>query len=399
MASTLRVLHVISSLDPLAGGPTASLIGMAIAQAQSGLEVSILSTFAAKAPVEVIEELRRAGIKGEMIGPTTGRLMKHPELARRTDSAVAQADIVHIHAMWEEVQHQAARASQRRGVPYLIQPHGMLTRWSLAQSKWVKRVMLAFRVSRNLRRAAAIHYTTAMEHSQSLSFPGRTLIEPNGIDTGEFANLPARGTFRSQYPQTQGKPLIVFLGRIHPGKGLRHLVPALARCRCKKAMLAIVGPNSENKKKVIEGLIVLHGLQDRVIFTGMICGAEKVAALTDADLFCLPSDHENFGMAIVEALASGTPVIVSKHVAIWKEIVDAGVGAAVDQDAQTLGGEISRWLEDDQLRDSARSKARAFVWEHYDWSTIGGRWKSNYQALLNAGVCGGGRAIEVGMPR
>jgi glycosyltransferase involved in cell wall biosynthesis len=207
------------------------------------------------------------------------------------------------------------------------------------------------------------------------------LVQRLGLDLSEFDVLPPRGSFRSRYPQIGDRPLVVFLGRIHPGKGLEHLVPALAMADVPEAMLAVVGPDSENFQATIERAVDQHGLRDRVIFTGMLRGADRVAALADADLFCLPSDHENFGMAIIEALAAGVPALISDHVAIWRDVVAAGVGAATAPRADALAPELRRWLTDKRLATEAANQARAFVKREYDLTRIAQRWKEHYSRL------------------
>jgi glycosyltransferase involved in cell wall biosynthesis len=382
MPVPLNVLHVISSLEASAGGPTTALQGLAIAQRKAGIRTRVISTYSTSASSPAAEALRAAGVEVELIGPAKGRLMRHRRLRSMVTAAVERADVVHINAMWEQVQHEAARAAVRAGVPYVITPCGMMTGWSLSQSKWAKRLMLAVRVGRNLRRSAAIHYSTALEATESAVPHTRVLVEPNGVDLQEFQHLPAKGFLRNKFPQIGDRLILVFLGRIHPGKGVEHLIPALAVCPMKNVVLVVIGPDSENHKALIDSLIRAQGVETQVFFTGRVAASERASALADADLFCLPSDHENFGIAIIEALAAGVPVIVSRHVGIWREIVDAKVGSATGQDPAALGHELGRWLEDPTLRTAAAANAKAFVSERYDWSKIALRWETHYREIL-----------------
>jgi glycosyltransferase involved in cell wall biosynthesis len=173
--------------------------------------------------------------------------------------------------------------------------------------------------------------------------------------------------------------MILFLGRVHYGKGLEVLVPALAKMRRKDAMLVVAGPDPTGYRATIESL----GREslERIIFTGMIGGEERLAALRDADVLALPSFHENFGLAVVESLAAGTPVVISDQVYLHPEISRAGVGAVVPLDADALARELDRWLDDEALRRDAASKAAAFVRERYDWDTIARRWVGHYAKL------------------
>lgn len=381
MIPPMRVLHVIPSIDARSGGPITALAGLATAQSRAGLAVTVLSTYRDSLGVPDASRLRSAGIDVQLVGPTSGKLERHPDLAATVDRLVATADVAHLHGVWEELQHLTARTCQRRGVPYVVTPHGMLTHWSLGQSRWPKRLMLAWRVHRNLQRAAALHFTTEPERHESAAVRLRTpsLVETLGLDLSEFEQLPLRGTFRNCHPQIAQRPLVLFLGRIHPGKGLEYLVPAMAAVP--DAILAVVGPDSENFRAEVERRATRAGVADRIVFTGMLAGADRVAALADADLFCLPSDHENFGLAIVEALAAGVPAVISDRVAIWKELVEAGVAAATPPTADAVGRELRRWLDDSAMRTAAAARTRPFVWSRYDWRRIAERWASHYAAL------------------
>src|SRR5207237_6015303 len=142
------------------------------------------------------------------------------------------------------------------------------------------------------------------------------------------------------------KPIVIFLGRIHSGKGLELLIPAMAMLKRRDAMLVIAGPDG-NFRAQADALIAQHRLAERVIFTGLVTGADRLAALADADLLALPSYHENFGLVVIEALACGTPVVVSDQVGLRPEITAQQVGALVPNDSAALAPELGRWLADD----------------------------------------------------
>lgn len=378
----MRVLHVISGLDARAGGPVVTLAGLVQGQVRAGMEVSIFSSWQEGADPAAAQEFRSCGAQVEQVGPAKTALQWHPKLRQTVSECVGRADIVHIHGLWEEAQHQAARAAARKNIPYLIRPCGMLAPWSLAKGTLKKQLYLALRLRRTLNRAAALHFDSEMEQELAaglkLQAPG--IVEPNGVRLDEFSTLPPRGAFRGRYPQTGRRPLISFLGRIHPGKGVEYLLPAFARLTG-DAMLVIGGPDSEGFLGKMQARAAELGIANRVIFTGALRGAQRVEMLVDSDLFCLPSEHENFGVAIIEALAAGVPAIISPEVGIHKQITRAGVGAAVATDPITLSAELERWLANTELRRVAAEKARPFVWRNYDWQQIAVRWLGHYQKL------------------
>jgi glycosyltransferase involved in cell wall biosynthesis len=146
-------------------------------------------------------------------------------------------------------------------------------------------------------------------------------------------------------------------------------------------MLVVAGPDPTGYGATIKSLAEAAGVADRIVYTGMIEGAEKLAALHDADLLAAPSYHENFGLAVIEALACGTPVVISDQVNLHPEIAAAGVGGVVPLDVERLARELDRWLADESLRQSAARRAHAFVRERYDWDGIARRWVGHYEHL------------------
>jgi len=378
----MRIFHVIPNLDPSAGGPTTALIGMASAQARAGLDVSVLTTWRQGQSPDVDKGLEQAGVKVTQVGPVAGALRRHSDLTNQIDRLVGDADVVHIHSVWEEPQHLAARAAIKQGKPYIFTPHGMLDPWSLAQKKWKKRLYMAWRLRRDLNQASALHFTTEAERDacRALGLKPQSVVISLGISWDEFENLPARDGLRKKYPQIEDRKVLVFLGRIHPGKGVEYLVPALAQTRT-RPVLVVVGPDSNGFRATIEATVDQAGVKDRVIFTGMLKGQDRVAALAGADLFALPSDHENFGMSVVESLAAGTPVIVSNEVALSSDVSSGKVGSVVQRDPKSIAAAIDSWLSDKSELNRVRDRCRTFARDRFDWTLIAKKWVNFYAQL------------------
>jgi glycosyltransferase involved in cell wall biosynthesis len=379
----MRVLHVISNIDPSLGGTSTALIELARAQRRVPIDVSVLSTFNTPSDLAA-DQLRRDGVSVSLVGPTDQPLMRHPEIEPALRQRIHEFDVVHIHALWEEIQHRAAVVARETNIPYVITPHGMLDPWSLRQSKWKKKIYLALRMRKNLNRAAAIHYTSDIERdlARRLRLKARTIVEPNGVDLGEFDDLPPHGAFRIKHELAGNRPIVLFLGRLHPKKGLDLLIPAFAGAAPQNAVLIIVGPEGqEGYLEHVRGLAKQHEIADRVIFTGMLRGRARIEALVDADLFCLPSHQENFGIAVVEALAAGCPVLISDQVNIHREITAAGVGVVVPMDVEALRTAMYEWLSQPHLRAEASTRAPAFVRRRYDWNVIAQHWAAHYAKL------------------
>jgi glycosyltransferase involved in cell wall biosynthesis len=379
----LRILHVISSLDPRDGGTTTLIDALARAQKGAGLEVSVVSNFAAGFDDVVVRRLRDSGIPVELIGPNKHFLAWHPQISPTLRRLVPTADVVHIHALWEEIQHRAARVAHAAGRPYVFTPHGMLDPWSLRQSRLKKQIYLALRLRRDLNQASAIHYSDEAERDlvAPLKLRPRAFVLRHLLDLSEFEQLPPRGSFRRECGVPNNKLLLLFLSRLHPKKGLDLLLPAFASLRRDDVYLILAGPGPQDYVQTLRGRADELGITPRVIFSGMMAGPRRIAAFVDADLFVLPSYQENFGLVVIESLAAGTPVVISDQVNIHRQISTAEVGEVVGTNVPELAGALGRWLGNANLRAAAAERAKRFVAEQYDARTIAQQWVEFYGSL------------------
>jgi glycosyltransferase involved in cell wall biosynthesis len=391
--ANVRVLHAISGIDPRLGGPAVALAGMSVAQKRQGMEVTIAYSWVDMPAEQAAATLRDEGVAVSAIGPCRDPMSRHSGMVQFLRPMIEAADVVHIHGIWEQVQWKAAHLARKANVPYVFTPHGMLDPWNMSRRPLRKRLYLMAGMRRRLNGAAAIHVMTEIERGYvaRLRLRPRLVVEPLGLDWRECESLPEEGAFRAAYPALERRPLVLFLGRIDQGKGLELLVPAFAqllRSRSQQTkpapMLVIAGPDHGYRPHV-EAEIQQLGLKQHVLFCGMLNNQKRIAALRDAYLLCLPSWHENFGLAAAEALACGTPVIVSDQVNIHPQIRQAGMGAVVRLDVDELAHELGRWLEDDDLRRRAGAAGRDYARQNWDWQTLAGHWRQWYGGISPAG--------------
>jgi glycosyltransferase involved in cell wall biosynthesis len=383
--STLRVLHVTSGIDPRQGGVSTAIAAMVAAQIEAGILVSFVSTMGRDADPTIADRLRKLGANVRLVGPSTRVLAWHRDIKPVLRSMIPPADVVHIHGVWEEIQHRAARIAHGVNKPYLFTPHGMLDPWGLSQRSLKKRLYMALRLRRDLNEANAIHCTSETEREllPGLNLAAPVIVEKLIIDLSEFDSPPPRGSFRQKFSALRDKPMMLFLGRIHPKKGFDLLIPALGRMQPADAMLVIAGPDEDGYLAKVMEMVRGAGLAPRVIFTGMLYGVDRVAALCDADLFVLPSYQENFGIAVIESLAAGTPVVISDQVNIHRQIQERQIGGVVKTEVSALAGELTRWMTDAKLRRDASEQARKFVFEEYDRRKIAARWLEHYRGITS----------------
>lgn len=387
----MRVLHVVPSLDPLAGGTVAAVDGLARAQAAAGLEVEVFATFSEPAAASVAPVLKAAGVKVTAVGPTAGALRRHPDMAALLRPLVKQADVVHLHGLWEEPQWLASTLARKTSTPVMLSPHGMLDAWPLRQ-KWLKkRLYRLWRLDPMLKRASAFHLTTDEEASSvaRFGFDATRVVVPLGLDLSEFQPPPDAGRFRSRNPGLGDDPLVLFLSRLHHKKGVELLIPAFAelvsaggRLQNTRHRLVVAGPPASPAYFAsLAAQAEATGVADRIHFVGNQEGVERIEAMVDADVFVLPSHQENFGIVVVEAAAAGLPLVVSEHVNLASFVSRENLGAVVSLNVEVLAAALADVLLSPD-RKAIGDRARACAAAEFDWAAIGPKWEGVYAAML-----------------
>ncbi|MBB6430789.1 glycosyltransferase [Algisphaera agarilytica] len=384
---SLKALHVIPTLDILAGGTSAALSGMASAQAQAGIKVSVVATYAEDGVETFAPFLTEQGVDVTLLGPTSGSLRRHPDLEPTLRQQIPAHDVVHVHGLWEEPLHLAFKLARELGRPAMLSPHGMLDRWSLEQSKLKKQIYLAWRLRKHLKHVDAFHFTTDEERESvgRFGYPGKPMVVPLGLDLDEFDPLPDAGRFRARYPKLGDKPYALFLSRLHHKKGLELLLPAFAQLREQHPdwRLVVAGPpENDAYLESLQALTKSLGMveDEEMFFVGMQRGAERIEAMVDASFFVLPSYQENFGIVVAEAGAAGLPLVISEHVNLASYVESNELGTITVQDVDQLRQSLDQTIRRDDLADVGR-RARSTTLEHFDWKNIGRRWIDVYGQL------------------
>jgi glycosyltransferase involved in cell wall biosynthesis len=245
---------------------------------------------------------------------------------------------------------------------------------------------------RNLNQAAALHFTTTEERAltQPLGLKAPGVVIPLGLHLQEYSGAERPGAFRRAYPGTQGKKIILFLGRLNFKKGLDLLAQAFGPIGRQRddVHLVLAGPDNEGYANQVREQLQTEGLVAQCTFTGMLLGDKKLAAFRDADVFVLPSYTENFGIAVVEAMACGLPVVISDKVNIWQDVKKARAGYVVECDAQAVGAALSAILDDPEQGKAMGQRGRRLVAERFTWEKIGAQMRQLYrQVAEQARLC------------
>ena len=386
--SAIRILHVLASLALRTGGPAKAALDMARAVAKLGHEVAIFTTTRELDSAEwpsLGVPIAKDGVEIRYFQDHFPRVFATSlPLARALEGAIPRSDIVHLHSLYLFHDWATARICRRHAVPYLLRPHGTLDPYQWRQHRWRKAVLeIAFQ-NRVLREAAALHYTS--EEEMRLAAPNAQgtpgVVVPNGLDLAEYAELPPSGEFRAAHPEIGERRIVLFLGRLNFKKGLDLLVPAFGEAVAANGdlHLVIAGPD-DGMEPPIRRLVQASGLGPRVTFTGMLAGRAKLAALRDAYLFALPSYAENFGIAVVEAMACGLPVAISNQVNIWREIEAAGAGLIGTTDVASVAGQLKTLAADPQAAAAMGTRGKALVTAKFSWAHIAHDLEAVYRRL------------------
>ncbi len=301
---------------------------------------------------------------------------------------IQASDLVHIHSLYLFHDLVAGHYCRQYGVPYLMRPHGTLDPFIYRRHRWRKRLMEFLFEHRNIRRAAA-HACSPRRKNRNWrrlhTFETPGLVVPLGIDADEFAAMPEPGSFRRRHPEIGDKPIILFFGRINFKKGLDILAKAFGAVarRRQDVHLVIAGPDNEGWGARVRTWLDEEGVLGRTTFTGMLLGPDKLAVLRDASLFVLPSYSENFGLAVIEAMAAGLPVIISDQVNIWREVETGRAGRVIPCDATALADQILELLADPDAAAGMGQKGRALVQERFQWPRIAPRLAEAYVRIID----------------
>ncbi|MSR42285.1 MAG: glycosyltransferase [Phycisphaerales bacterium] len=379
----MRIVQAITNLNAKLGGTARAAIDLATAMAARGHQVDVLTSESAELPMGWGTT---AGSNPRNIvdaGPDA--LLLSRSLGSAGLEAIRNADVVHLHAMWELFNIRVAALCRSLGVPYISTPHGMLDDWSMAQKSWKKRTHLTTRGTLMLERAAYVHCTARAELAQSKKwFPnGRGTVIANLMDLAPFAQLPGPELARAKFPQlAQAKVRLLFLGRVTPKKGLDFLIRALALLRAENldANIIVVGNPDAGYAATLQSCVRAVGMQEHVHFLGHIDGALKVSVVEACDLLVIPSSQENFGFVFYEALACRTPIVTTNLVDTHAELHESGGATIVDRTSTSIAEGVREGLRNHAPNIACREAVRAWVFRICDPTVIATQFERMYVA-------------------
>lgn len=335
------------------------------------------------------EMLRRLGASAQVLDVPTafpariGQAIGPPRFASILQRSLSSSTMVHIHGLWRFPSFRGGPIVRRLRVPYVVSPHGLLMPGPLRRGSFKKRIALRLVELANLRFADAIVVSSRLEREGveriAPSLADRIVEISPGLDgrAADFFQREAR-------PTGSDRRTILCVARLHPIKGLHHLVEAFERIAGAYGAwdLLIVGPLEDLAYvRQLNEIVLQAGLTSRVTLVGTLSDEALWRTYLRADVFVLPSTSENFGLAVLEALAAGVPVITTKGT-IWNELESEGCGWWVDPDADHLGKALTQALAlSDASRREMGARGAALAAKRYSQEQLGSRLSDLYRRL------------------
>jgi glycosyltransferase involved in cell wall biosynthesis len=387
----MRVLHVIPAVAPRYGGPSTAIAAMC--DALNGLDdvtAEVASTDADGDNLFDASDWRAERTTLHLFSIDGGERTKR-SLALRAwlDLNVPRYDVIHTHSSWNFPAYAAALAARRHRKPLVYRPCGMLSDYTWSRNRAAKFAYWLARERANVATAAAFHCTSdaeAGEVRRHRAARGEVYVIPNAIDAAAAQAPVRKDALRERCgPRAAGRPIVLFLSRLHPKKGLTDLLlPALAKMTT-PAFLAIVGGPDDHApgyEECVRQAIERFGLAGRAAMLGPVPPDERWAMFDGADLFVLPSRAENFGIVVVEAMARGCPVVITEGVQLGGHVLAAQAGAVVPFDVGQWAITLDAWLADAPRRAGAGDAGQLYVQDHFNWGRTAERLAEVYRQVV-----------------
>tara|TARA_R110002072_G_scaffold108107_5_gene234848 strand:+ start:830 stop:1987 length:1158 start_codon:yes stop_codon:yes gene_type:complete len=383
----MHIVHSIPNLNFSSGGPVRAIIDLSQKLADKGHEVTILTYEDSDAPKNWRDN-PNSNPRTVTLGTVhNGGMRATPEQKKRIADAIAQADIVHAHAIWKPLTKRVCAMSRQAGVPYVISLRGMLDDWCMEQRRLKKLIYLQMGGTKMLNSANAIHSTAEGELAQSKKWfpkaPG--VVIPNLLNLEPYETMPGKDIARNKFPMfNTGDPVLLYLSRLHYKKGVEHLIQAIKILKDSGSphRLIVAGDGDKPYENKLKALTKELNLDDYVAFVGLVVGDEKLSLYQAADLFVLPTSQENFGFVLYESLAAGTALVTTKGVDTWPELQSQAQAVICDQNDKVLATTIKELTADPEALEARGQAGRKWIFEHQHPDRVIERFLDMYNDVL-----------------
>jgi glycosyltransferase involved in cell wall biosynthesis len=388
----MKILHIIPSVASVRGGPSKAVLETVKALQNQGVVAEIVTTNdngndLLDVPLNQRIEYQQVPIWFfSRFSPEVNSIREFAFSRQLTSwlwQNAANYDLLHIHAIFSYTSTVAMAIARFQGIPYIVRPLGQLCEWSLQQSARKKEIYLKLIERANINHAQGLHLTSKQEQEEvahlGLSVP--SFVLPHGISIPEPLT-DVRDRLRQYLNLPADEPVILFLSRLHPKKGLDYLIKALGKLTHHRFTFVLAGSGAKEYEAEIESLLVETGIRDRTHLAGFVAGETKNLFMQGSDLFVLTSHSENFGVAVLEALAVGVPVLVTPGVALASVVQENQLGYIAEKDVLAIAEAVDNYLSNPQAGKDMGDRARQIIIEKYTWEKISSDLLAIYRSIL-----------------
>lgn len=385
----MKVCFVSSSISRFTGGLLTSLIPLVHnLKKTNGLQPEVLSLFENHSDIE-IQAWKTIPLH---LLPITGLKTFGFAYDMLSTMNILAPDLVHLHGLWTYPSIAVNRWAKRSKKPYVITPHGMLDKWALRNSAWKKKIAGFIYENKNLNSAACIHSLSATETMSIRQYGIKNPIcqIPNGVDLPDTTSACVLPPWHSLIPK--GKKILLYLGRIHPKKGLANMLLAWSHVRKKQTVLSnnwtliVAGWDQGGHESELKRLAKELELFNDVLFIGPQFGKMKISCYRNANAFILPSFSEGFPMVVLEAWSHGLPVIMTTQCNI-SEGFEACAAIQIQPDVTDISRGMIQLIEMSANECALMgTRASTLVKERFAWKRIANEMKSVYEWILGGGT-------------
>ena len=387
----MRVLHVLPSISYKLGGPTEAALNFVRYLRELGVNAEIATTNDDLDGLLKVPLRKRTVYEGIPVWffPRLARVktyMPSLSLTHWLYYHIKEYDLIHNHYLFCYATTVASVIAQSYGKPYVSRTIGQLTPWALSQSALKKKVYSSLIERPILNQASAIHCTADLEAIDVENFGVRSskFILPLGVNAPEV--IPdASARLRQRYNLPKDALVLLFLSRLNEKKRPDFLLEAFANLdhQTQDLRILVAGTGEQSYCSYLKDKAAALKIADKVTLTGFVTGFDKNLLLQGADVFALPSYSENFGIAVVEALAAGLPVMITPDVQIAPDIKGANAGLVVPANLDDWGNALSTLLKSPTMMETLSNNGRQLVRDKYGWPTITSQLIQVYQDILS----------------
>jgi glycosyltransferase involved in cell wall biosynthesis len=389
----MKVLHVIPSVGRVRGGPSESVLGMVKALNSYGVTAEIATTNdngldLLEVPLEQRTIYQEVPIwffsRFSPAVPAIREFAFSAKLSAWLVQNIHNYDLVHVHAIFSYPSTSAMLIARWQKIPYIIRPPGQLCDWALQYKSRKKEIYLNLVEYANINHSSAIHFTSDKEQQEASKLPltSPSFIVPHGICIPP--EIPNASQLLRQYLQVpEDEPIVLFMGRLHPVKGLDYLIPALGKLKEQRFTFVLAGSGDQDYEEVVQRLLTESGISDRTRSLGFVTGDLKNLLFQGANVLAMTSYQENFGMAALEAMGAGLPVIVSSGVGLASTISQNQIGDVVELDIDAISVSLKNYLDNLSQSQEIGKQARQFVLENYSWNSVAVRLNDIYTRIIH----------------